>query len=454
MKSKINGDIYQQESWKFLSDNNTTSRAKDDIELRSEELQDILGNVPPWILRYGIIILTVILVLLLTGSWFFKYPEIITSQLTLTSTNPPAYIVARASGKISTLFVKDMQSVIPGEPLALVENPAKLNDVLYLENVLKQLSLSTERGQPFYIHKKELNLGSLQSSFSNLLIQLDSYNNFITLNYYPRKIASIKSVLAAREKLLISNKKQKGIVLQQYDLEKKSYQREQTLKSKGITSDDNFEKATGKLLQSELTANNISASVEGMQIEILQLKESLVDTEQQYVEKKNNLDATLKSLISQIQNDITTWKMTYLVFSPIKGKVSFTEIWSVNQNISAGKTIFTVVPETVSELIGKAKLPIDHSGKVKPGQNVNIRFNNYPDNQFGMVKGRVKNISLIPSEEGFYMVEISFPNRLKTTYNKELPLSQEMTARADIITEDTRLLEQFFLPLKQVLQNQ
>ena len=52
------------------------------------------------------------------------------------------------------------------------------------------------------------------------------------------------------------------------------------------------------------------------------------------------------------------------------------------------------------------------------------------------------------------MVEISFPNRLKTTYNKELPLSQEMTARADIITEDTRLLEQFFLPLKQVLQNQ
>lgn len=87
-------------------------------------------------------------------------------------------------------------------------------------------------------------------------------------------------------------------------------------------------------------------------------------------------------------------------------------------------------------------------------QFLNIRFNNYPDNQFGMVKGVVKSISLIPTEEGNYMVEVSFPEGLKTTYNKELPLSQEITARADIITEDTRLLEQFFLPIKQILKNQ
>lgn len=425
-----------------------------DIELRSEEVQEVLGNVPNWILRRGIMVLALFLAALLVGSWFFKYPEIISSQLTLTTANPPANIVAKASGKISELFVKDMQQVTAGEPLALIENPAELSDVLHLDTILQQLSLAADKGQTYRISKKELNLGGLQSSFSNLQIQLDDYNNFISLNYYPRKIASIKSVLAAREKLLESSEKQKGIVMQQHDLEKKSFQREQALKSKNITSDDNFEKATGKYLQSEMTVNNMTASVEGMQIEILQLRESLVDTEQQYIEKKNNLDAALKSLISQIQNDITTWKMNYLLSSPIEGKISFTEIWSVNQNVSGGKTVFTVVPDTASELIGKAKLPIDRSGKVKPGQDVNIRFNNFPDNQFGMVKGMVKNISLIPTEDGNYMVEVSFPKGLKTTYEKELPLSQEMTARADIITEDTRLLEQFFLPLKQILKNQ
>ena len=283
---------------------------------------------------------------------------------------------------------------------------------------------------------------------------MDNYNNFIRLNYYPRKIASIRSVLGAREKLLANSKKQKGIVESQHELERKSFQREQSLKSKNFISDESLEQAESKFLQSEMSVNNMYASVEGLQIEILQLQESLVDMEQQYVEKKNNIDASLKSLINQLQSEITAWKMNYVLVSPINGKVTFTEIWSVNQNVTAGKAVFTVVPETASELVGKAKLPIDRSGKVKEGQKVNIRFNNYPDNQFGMVKGVVKSISLIPTEEGNYMVEVSFPEGLKTTYNKELPLSQEITARADIITEDTRLLEQFFLPIKQILKNQ
>lgn len=425
-----------------------------DIELRSEEVQEVLGNVPHWILRRGIIVLAVFLVALLVGSWFFKYPEIISSQLTLTTTNPPANIVAKTGGKISALFVKDTQNVFEGTPLAVIENPANLDDVLFLSSTLPEISESVDNGKIYRIRRKELKLGGLQSSFSNLLVQLENYNNFITLNYYPRKIASIKSVLSAREKLLESSEKQKGIVVQQHNLEKKSYQREQTLKAKNITSDDNFEKATGKYLQSEMSVNNITASLDGMKIEILQLREALVDMEHQYIEKKNNLETGIKSILNQLQSDITAWKMNYLLVSPIAGKVAFTEIWSVNQNVTGGKVVFTVLPDTVAQLVGKAKLPINRSGKVNQGQEVNIRFNNFPDNQFGMVKGVVKNISLIPTEDGNYIVEVSFPVGLKTTYNKTLPLSQEMTARADIITEDTRLLEQFFLPLKRVLKNQ
>ena len=425
-----------------------------DIELRSEEVQEVLGNVPGWILRRGITLLALIVVMLIVGSWLFKYPEIISSQLTLTTANPPANIIARTSGKISELFVDDLENVRAGSPLALIENPAALPDVLCVDTILQQISQSVDNGTICRIDKKDLQLGSLQSSFSGLMVQMDNYNNFIRLNYYPRKIASIRSVLGAREKLLANSKKQKGIVESQHELERKSYQREQVLKSKNFISDESLEQAESKFLQSEMSVNNMYASVEGLQIEILQLQESLVDMEQQYVEKKNNIDASLKSLINQLQSEITALKMNYVLVSPINGKVTFTEIWSVNQNVTAGKAVFTVVPETASELVGKAKLPIDRSGKVKEGQKVNIRFNNYPDNQFGMVKGVVKSISLIPTEEGNYMVEVSFPEGLKTTYNKELPLSQEITARADIITEDTRLLEQFFLPIKQILKNQ
>lgn len=60
---------------------------------------------------------------------------------------------------------------------------------------------------------------------------------------------------------------------------------------------------------------------------------------------------------------------------------------------------------------------------------------------------------LIPNSESKYVVEVVFPNGLRTTYGKQLPLSMEMTANAKIITEDTRLLEQLFLPLKQLYRN-
>ena len=67
----------------------------------------------------------------------------------------------------------------------------------------------------------------------------------------------------------------------------------------------------------------------------------------------------------------------------------------------------------------------------------------------------VKNISLVPSQNGQtanYTVEISFPERLTTTYKKELPYLQNMQGQADIITEDISLLERFILPIKKILK--
>ena len=86
---------------------------------------------------------------------------------------------------------------------------------------------------------------------------------------------------------------------------------------------------------------------------------------------------------------------------------------------------------------------------------MNIRFSSYPDKEYGMVKGIVKNISFIPLTDAqnikSYMVDIELPNGLKTTYNKELPFLPEMEGQADIITEDISLLERFLMPIRKVI---
>jgi HlyD family secretion protein len=75
--------------------------------------------------------------------------------------------------------------------------------------------------------------------------------------------------------------------------------------------------------------------------------------------------------------------------------------------------------------------------------------------EFGMVKGKVKSISLVPitNQQGkFTMVEIEFPDNPTTNYGKVLDFSQEMSGAAEIITEDMRLIERFFNPIKALMR--
>ena len=102
--------------------------------------------------------------------------------------------------------------------------------------------------------------------------------------------------------------------------------------------------------------------------------------------------------------------------------------------------------------IAKLKAPAQNSGKIKTGQTVNIKLENYPDTEFGVLKGKVKNISLIQDQEGFYRIDVELPQKLITSYNKEIEFKQEMVGVAEIITEDLRLIERFFYQFKNVLK--
>lgn len=57
------------------------SKKIDEIDLHSKEIQDLLGRVPSWLIRNGIVMVIILLVVLVAGSWFFKYPDIVTAPV-------------------------------------------------------------------------------------------------------------------------------------------------------------------------------------------------------------------------------------------------------------------------------------------------------------------------------------------------------------------------------------
>ena len=95
------------------------------------------------------------------------------------------------------------------------------------------------------------------------------------------------------------------------------------------------------------------------------------------------------------------------------------QIWTENQTISAGENTFVIVPQTKSDFVGKIKAPALNSGKIKTEQVVNIRLANYPDREFGIIKGKVKSISLTPDKENNLLVDVLLPSGLETSYKKK-----------------------------------
>ncbi|GHU83431.1 hemolysin [Bacteroidia bacterium] len=424
---------------------------ENNIELRSEEFQEILGSVPHWILRWGITVLAIIVVILITGSAIIKYPDIIPSQMVLTGSVPPAAVAARASGKLNELYVIDNQEVKAGDYLAAIDNPANTADILTLKTWINNLNIENES---LSLPQKELHLGNLQSIYASLYVTLFDYLEYKRLLYYPQKIEITKDRITQYEKQYQNLLNQQKIIREQSELTQKQYQRDSVLHQSGVISNEELEKSKSGYLQSRLTDENMLSSIRNMQIQIAQLKESLLDTNHQDTEKLNGLRSQLRSQISQLKTEIQAWELNYVLIAPIEGKITFTNYWTTNQNINAGEEVFTVIPTQSYALIGKASLPIARSGKVKIGQKVNIRLENFPDNEYGILRGRVQNISLVPTQTNQtinYTVEISLPDGLLTTYKKELPYLPNMQGQADIITEDISLLERFFLPIKKIL---
>lgn len=59
--------------------------ADDKIELRSEKIRHIISEIPSRIVRYGITIITIVILGLLVGAYFIPYPEIISAKVQMTN---------------------------------------------------------------------------------------------------------------------------------------------------------------------------------------------------------------------------------------------------------------------------------------------------------------------------------------------------------------------------------
>lgn len=87
------------------------------LEKHTEEIQEIITKVPTWIVRYGITLLFIIILAMLSISILVPYPEIVRSPLKLQSTGNTVSVGADTSGRITKVFIGKNMAVKKGQLL-------------------------------------------------------------------------------------------------------------------------------------------------------------------------------------------------------------------------------------------------------------------------------------------------------------------------------------------------
>lgn len=424
------------------------------VELRKNELEDMLGRVPGWITRNGIILLLFLIALLVFGSWVYKYPDVKRARIMVTSVNPPADLNARTSGKIVRLFVGDNEQVRAGDVLAMIENPANYEDVVRLKESLIFLdSLSIGNVNEELSELINVNLGSIQTNYSLFLKAYRDYMEFKRISYHQRRIETLQNELFRQREYTRSLSERSSIQDQTYELARRQFDRDLALFEEEVISASDLEESSTAMLAERNKQQEIISLMAENNISIARTQNQIVELELKQQEELAGILNVLEESYNNLKASITSWEQTFLLIAPVDGSVTFTRFWSENQNVNQGEKVLTIIPAEAGSMVGKISLPLEGAGKVHEGDQVNIQFDNFPHLDYGMVKGFVSNISEV-SDNDFYTVEVVMPNGLLSYYDIQIPFSQNMQGNAEILTDKKRLLTRVLNPIRSAISRQ
>ena len=342
------------------------------MPLYSEEIQDIIGKIPGRLLKVGLSVIFGIILFVIIGSYFFRYPEIISCPLVLTTINPPVELYARTTGMISRLNVREHDTVEVGQVIAVIKNTADYGDALKLESLLRQLekitiwdSVVIRKELPF-----RLELGELQAGYLQLCRLWNEFQHYLLQGHLPLKMEIQKRHIRQEELNYQELCCRQELQQKDFELTKKQFTRDSVFfrRFQEAVSQVDFEKQMQTFLQKKSAYLSFCTSVREAGNGILKRQEELVDLEIRYEKELAAYRQQLDEMYRLLYESFRQWKEKYIVSSEVAGTVTLTGYWSTNQTISAGERLATVVPLAPSSIIGRAIVDMNGIGKVQKGK--------------------------------------------------------------------------------------
>ncbi|MCY9855126.1 HlyD family secretion protein [Vibrio mediterranei] len=332
------------------------------------------------------------------------------------------------SGTIEKIYVKPGDSVKLGDNLVKIINSQSLSTGV-------ELSLALE---------KELIIQ--KSILQKELMATRKFNDKEKLRLESQLEQSRKSILA-----LNTTKKTKQEIL---ILKEKQLNKNKGLAKVGYISDNNLDIIKEEYLSALESFNRLEREISNMNLEITALEHERKSLPEQSILREAEVQrkiSEIKTSIMEIDN-----QFEFVEKAPESGIVA-TIHPVIGSRVSENTPLLSIIPKN-SPLEIELLLPTSAAGFVSIGDKVNIRYDAFPYQKFGVKTGYISNIDkilILPSEkvlpinvdEAMYRAKAKLDEQLINAYGMKFPLKVGMTAEADIILEKRTLLEWLLDPI-------
>jgi multidrug resistance efflux pump len=417
-------------------------------------IQNIFGKPPGWLVNWGITAAFLFLIVCLGIAAFVKYPDKLVMPAKLFTENPPVELISKVNAEIDSIYIKDKSPAKQGDVLLKFRSTVDEYDLDVLRSFFARISSIDYIPEFLNVDvPKSLNLGIISTSYTSMVQQYEEFQLFLRQSAVFTKIKALGNEIEQIKQLNQSLTKQEGFYEKDVALTEKDFGRHTALREQGVIADVEKEKAESKILNEKRNLEAFKSQKLNNEVRIEQLKSQIADLMGDRSSGVSTRIFTIHQMKEKIINEIKEWEELHILKAPFDADISYTKYLSKNQFVKAGDIILTCVPHhTGNSYIAQGKLPLKAAGTLQVGQNAILELESYPSTQYGVVQAKVADFSAIPNEDS-YLVGLTLPSPFITTYKKEIPQNQNLTANVTIQTKEYSLLERLFQNVMDVVVN-
>lgn len=417
---------------------------------RSEEVQSIIERMPTNWTKWVALCVGILMGVIILLGFLIKYPDTVDGQVSVTAITAPVRLVANSSGRM-TLLQPDKTHIREGTVISYIESGTDYRHILWVDSLFNDPVLL---GKGSSLLPDSLLLGDVSSAYNAFMLSYLQYDRLLYSDIYVNMRQNLQHQIHSDQQIIENLNEE--LMLKDHILKdsEERLQKDSLLLEKEVISEQDYRQQRASYLSLKESRLNLISSrfsklseITGNRMEIQRIQ----------LEEDESKEKAFSEFITQknaLANAVSLWKERYLQYSPVEGELEYLGFWRDNIFVQSGQELYTVIPDR-NNIVGEVMIPSFGSGKVEIGQTANVKINNYPYDEYGLLKGVVKSISRITKKietangtSDAYLVVIDFPGGTTTHFGKFLPLDFESKGTAEIITKRKRLIERLFDNLK------